>query len=151
MAERVAPCCFDALAAGLDEWAVGRVEGEFGDDDVAERVAGDVDALPETGGAEQHGVGLGLELLEDLARWAVAPLHEQVQACREQEWFECIGAGAESGQGGEEDECAAVGLGYVVGDACAELLDVVAVLAGGAGVGYGEVDDQPALGGIVEW
>src|SRR5690606_32427082 len=63
----------DALAPRLGEGAVGRVEGEARDDDVAEGPPADVDALPEAGGAEEDGVAALAEALEDGGARAVGP------------------------------------------------------------------------------
>src|SRR5690606_1815289 len=63
--EGVAAALLEQVEPGLGEGPVGRLEGQAGDDDVAERVAAHVDALPEGGDAEEDGAGLVAEALED--------------------------------------------------------------------------------------
>ena len=69
VAEPVAAGGLDRLAARLVERVAGRRERQLVDHEQRERLAGDVDALPEGRGREQHGVDLGAEALEQpLAR-----------------------------------------------------------------------------------
>src|SRR5271154_687860 len=59
----------DGLHAGLDDGVGGHGEGQAVDDDGRELLALHVDALPEAGGAEEHGVRRVTELLQqDVAR-----------------------------------------------------------------------------------
>ena len=51
--ERTAAGSLDPLAAGLVQGMIRDGERQFGDDHVPERIAGDIDTGPETGGAER--------------------------------------------------------------------------------------------------
>jgi len=62
--ERAAASFFDGFHACLDNGIAGDGEGQAVDDDATERFALDVDSLPETGGAEEDGVGSTAELFE---------------------------------------------------------------------------------------
>jgi hypothetical protein len=69
LAEPVPTSSRDTFAPGLDERISGRRERKLVDHEQRERLALDVDALPERGGGEQNRVDLVSELLEQpLAR-----------------------------------------------------------------------------------
>ena len=55
---------------------VGHREGQPGDDDIGERFARDIDPLPETVGAEEHRIDVGLEFLQHQRARCAGPLHE---------------------------------------------------------------------------
>ena len=78
LAERVA----ESFRAGPHERVGRHRERQLGDDHAAERVAGNVDALPEAGGPEQHGAPVGEEAGQDLPAGAVEALAEQRDAAR---------------------------------------------------------------------
>ena len=59
----------DGVGAGFHDGVGGDGEREFVDDDAGELVAGDVDSLPEAGGAEEDGVGGFAELLQQDVAW----------------------------------------------------------------------------------
>ncbi len=61
--ERVFAACFKLLELGFDEGMVGHREGESRDDDIAQRITGDIDTAPETFGPEEHMALIFLELL----------------------------------------------------------------------------------------
>ena len=79
IAERIAARLrSDGFALGLGEGMVRHGEGQAGEDDVAQRLARHVDALPERVGAEEDRVAVLLELLQQPVARHGAALHEQV-------------------------------------------------------------------------
>ncbi len=103
--EGVAAGCGDGVGAGFHDGVGGDGEGELVDDDAAELFALHVDALPETGGAEENGVRGVAELLEEDVAGGRALHEERVGELREQAVVEL----AHLGVRGEEAEGAALG------------------------------------------
>lgn len=64
VAEGISTAAADELKSGFEEWVIGDAEGQFGDDHVLQSVSGDVDALPEAVGSEQHSAGVVAEAFE---------------------------------------------------------------------------------------
>jgi hypothetical protein len=64
LGEPVTAAVCDPLAAGLDERVAGRAEGELVDDEERERLALDIDALPERLRGHEDGIDLLAEVLE---------------------------------------------------------------------------------------
>src|SRR5207302_9228408 len=63
--ERVAATSLDRLKPGGRHRITRRGERQLVDDDAAQRLAGDVHALPEAGGREQYGVRRRSELIDE--------------------------------------------------------------------------------------
>src|SRR6185503_18706638 len=82
IAERVAAGLADRVEAGFEERVVGHSERELGDDHGLQRVAGNVDALPEAVGAEEDGPWVGFELFEQLSSRRAIGLAQQAEVAR---------------------------------------------------------------------
>lgn len=96
----------------------GRIERQAGDDDLRERVAGDVDAGPEAVGAEKDGVADLAHLFRELGAGKARALHEEGAIGFAIRGLERLGDGAHVGVAREKDERAA-------GDAIGAEADVV--------------------------
>ncbi len=64
IAEGISAAFADGFKFCFEERVVWYAEWQFGDDDILQSVAGDVDALPEAVGAEQYGAFVGFEFVE---------------------------------------------------------------------------------------
>src|SRR6185436_11880361 len=81
----IAAARFDSFQARFDKRVVGHSKRQPRDDDIGKRFTGNIDALPETVGAEKHRIDVLLELLKHQRTRRASALNETLQAesCKE--------------------------------------------------------------------
>ena len=131
VAERVATGGADGVEAGLEERMVGHGERQLGDDYGLERVAGHVDALPETIGTEEYGSRVGFELFEQLRALDSIGLAQQAQVARSEPALQAGRHTAKHIVTGEEHECVTIGEARIMLDGFDASLFVGTALSGG--------------------
>src|SRR6185437_15906077 len=114
--ERISAATGDRFEAGFGQRLIGYREGELDDDDIAQRFALHIDALPEAGSAKENGVFGGAETIEkNLARRILALNMVRQSAFTENRLKSIRGVG-EHFVAGEKDERPAVGHAEVFDD-----------------------------------
>ncbi len=146
--ERIAAACPDRLAAGLDHGTIGRGERQLRNDDVRQRLALDVDALPEAVHAQQHRRLLLPKLLEQARRRQALALTEEREALvlapgpqlRRRPLHGLIAR--------EQDECSALRIGHVLANSRQRRFLEFATR--GRGIGHGAKQVQLDLPAVIE-
>ena len=135
------------VAPGLDYRVVGHREGQAAEQQRAQDARFQVNALPEAGGAQEHGAGVGLQPVDELTRRAVDALGQHGDAIGTQLAAHAEGCVAQGAVGGEQGQQVAVQFpGHVEDD----LGGAVGVVGSATGVGQVVGDEQQGVAAVVE-
>ncbi len=144
--KRVASAFLNRLEPRFDQRMIRHGKRQARDDDVGERLPGDIDAAPETVGAEEDVAPLFLELLHEPVPRDALPLDEKVPPLALEELLHPRGKRLHRPVGGEKDESAPLAHLHVLADPFGERLFV----AGVARVGHLAGNVELHLPGVVK-